>query len=92
MQFVENQFVENYYPTIESNFQKTVKYKGTEFECEIIDTAGQVSLIRFPAVISTLIQLTLISRMNTLSSARNTLLEFMDMSSSTLSTPEIPST
>ncbi|KIM46227.1 hypothetical protein M413DRAFT_16951 [Hebeloma cylindrosporum] len=41
VQFIENQFVENYYPTIESNFQKTVRYKGTEFECEIIDTAGQ---------------------------------------------------
>lgn len=90
MQFIENQFVENYYPTIESHFQKTVKYKGTEFECEIIDTAGQVSLMQSPTVISTLIQL--ISRMNTLFSARNTLLESMDMFSSTLSTPEILST
>ncbi|KAF8974314.1 small GTPase superfamily [Flammula alnicola] len=41
VQFVENHFVEAYYPTIETNFQKTVNYKGTEFECEIIDTAGQ---------------------------------------------------
>lgn len=41
VQFIENHFVENYYPTIERNFQKTVEYKGTEFECEIIDTAGQ---------------------------------------------------
>lgn len=42
MQFIENQFVESYYPTIESTFVKAVNYKGTEYQCEIIDTAGQV--------------------------------------------------
>ncbi|KAF9569067.1 rheb small monomeric GTPase RhbA [Agrocybe pediades] len=41
LQFVENHFIDAYYPTIEANHQKTVKYKGTEFQCEIVDTAGQ---------------------------------------------------
>ncbi|PPQ94953.1 hypothetical protein CVT25_003925 [Psilocybe cyanescens] len=41
VQFIENHFVDAYYPTIESIFQKTLKYNGVEFECEIIDTAGQ---------------------------------------------------
>jgi Ras family protein len=42
VQFIENHFVESYYPTIESTFVKAVKYRGTEYPCEIIDTAGQV--------------------------------------------------
>lgn len=33
---------DNYYPTIESTSQKVVKYKGIEYDCEIVDTAGQV--------------------------------------------------
>ncbi|GLB33761.1 putative ras subfamily of RAS small GTPases [Lyophyllum shimeji] len=41
VQFVENHFIESYYPTIESTFTKSVPYKGTEYDCEIIDTAGQ---------------------------------------------------
>ncbi|BFZ56175.1 GTP-binding protein [Savitreella phatthalungensis] len=41
VQFVENHFVESYYPTIENTFSKVIKYKGQEFACEIIDTAGQ---------------------------------------------------
>ncbi|KAF8076339.1 P-loop containing nucleoside triphosphate hydrolase protein [Lyophyllum atratum] len=41
VQFVENHFIESYYPTIESTFSKTVPYKGTQYDCEIIDTAGQ---------------------------------------------------
>ncbi|KAF9462601.1 small GTPase superfamily [Collybia nuda] len=41
VQFTENHFVESYYPTIESAFRKTVGYNGTQYECEIIDTAGQ---------------------------------------------------
>ncbi|KAG7449319.1 uncharacterized protein BT62DRAFT_929283, partial [Guyanagaster necrorhizus] len=41
IQFVENRFVENYYPTIESTFAKSVSFKGTEYDCEVIDTAGQ---------------------------------------------------
>jgi hypothetical protein len=42
VQFVENHFVESYYPTIENTFSKTIKYKGQEYTTEIIDTAGQV--------------------------------------------------
>jgi len=41
VQFVENHFVESYYPTIEATFQKTVNYNGIEYDCDIIDTAGQ---------------------------------------------------
>jgi len=40
-QFVDNQFVESYYPTIESTFSKSINYKGIEYDCDIIDTAGQ---------------------------------------------------
>lgn len=39
--FIENHFVDAYYPTIESTFAKSVKYKGVEYDCHIIDTAGQ---------------------------------------------------
>lgn len=38
----QNHFVDAYYPTIESTFAKSVKYKGVEYDCHIIDTAGQV--------------------------------------------------
>jgi len=41
IQFIENHFVESYYPTIEATFSKSVNYKGVEYECDIIDTAGQ---------------------------------------------------
>ncbi|KAF5387821.1 hypothetical protein D9615_000373 [Tricholomella constricta] len=41
VQFIENHFIESYYPTIESTFVKSVPYNGTEYHCEIIDTAGQ---------------------------------------------------
>ncbi|RPD80675.1 hypothetical protein L226DRAFT_452674 [Lentinus tigrinus ALCF2SS1-7] len=41
IQFIENHFVESYYPTIESVFNKTVNYKGVDYDCDIIDTAGQ---------------------------------------------------
>ncbi|KAF9476907.1 hypothetical protein BDN70DRAFT_881830 [Pholiota conissans] len=40
-QFIENHFVDSYYPTIESTFAKSVVYKGVEYDCHIIDTAGQ---------------------------------------------------
>jgi len=33
--------VDSYYPTIESTFVKSVVYKGVEYDCHIIDTAGQ---------------------------------------------------
>ncbi|PFH47441.1 hypothetical protein AMATHDRAFT_67744 [Amanita thiersii Skay4041] len=39
--FIENHFVDAYYPTIESTFAKSVTYKGVEYDCHIIDTAGQ---------------------------------------------------
>ncbi|KAK2464108.1 hypothetical protein APHAL10511_003856 [Amanita phalloides] len=39
--FIENHFADAYYPTIESTFAKSVSYKGVEYDCHIIDTAGQ---------------------------------------------------
>ena len=42
VQYIENIFVESYYPTIEATFSKSIKYKGQEYDCDIIDTAGQV--------------------------------------------------
>ena len=42
VQYVENHFVESYYPTIENNFSKHTKIKNQEYSIEIIDTAGQV--------------------------------------------------
>ncbi|PPR06580.1 hypothetical protein CVT24_001761 [Panaeolus cyanescens] len=41
LQFTDGNFVENYYPTIESVFTKSITHNGTEFSCDIIDTAGQ---------------------------------------------------
>jgi small GTP-binding protein len=41
IQFVENHFVDVYNPTIENTFHKTIKYKGTDYVTEILDTAGQ---------------------------------------------------
>ncbi|KAG5646604.1 hypothetical protein DXG03_002908 [Asterophora parasitica] len=41
VQFVERQFIESYYPTIESTFTKSVSLNGTTYDCKIIDTAGQ---------------------------------------------------
>ena len=41
-QFVEHQFAESYYPTIESTFVQTITYNATPYDCELIDTAGQV--------------------------------------------------
>lgn len=41
IQFVENHYVESYYPTIENTFTKSLKYKGQDYALEIIDTAGQ---------------------------------------------------
>lgn len=39
---MENVFVDSYYPTIEATFNKIVKHKGKAYNCDIIDTAGQV--------------------------------------------------
>lgn len=41
IQFVENHYVESYYPTIENTFTKVLKHKGQDYALEIIDTAGQ---------------------------------------------------
>ena len=38
--------MDSYYPTIESTFAKSVVYKGVEYDCHIIDTAGQVGCYR----------------------------------------------
>lgn len=41
IQFVENQFVDSYDPTIENTFSKTVKIRGQDYQLDLIDTAGQ---------------------------------------------------
>lgn len=41
VRYVEDAFVDSYYPTIENVFEKTIKYKGQEYSCDIVDTAGQ---------------------------------------------------
>ena len=43
IQFVENHFVDSYYPTIQSAYNKVIRFRGQEIAAEIIDTAGQVS-------------------------------------------------
>eukprot|EP00123_Amoebidium_parasiticum_P000254 comp10619_c0_seq1/m.5307 comp10619_c0_seq1/g.5307 ORF comp10619_c0_seq1/g.5307 comp10619_c0_seq1/m.5307 type:complete len:187 (-) comp10619_c0_seq1:615-1175(-) len=48
IQFVEGQFVETYNPTIENTFQKVITYKGHEYQCQIVDTAGQDETSIFP--------------------------------------------
>ncbi|KAJ7212418.1 small GTPase superfamily [Mycena haematopus] len=40
-QFIDGNFSESYYPTIETTATKTIMYNGIEYPCEIIDTAGQ---------------------------------------------------
>ncbi|PRP82116.1 Ras GTPase [Planoprotostelium fungivorum] len=41
IQFVENHFADQYNPTIENTFHKTIRYKNTDYITEIVDTAGQ---------------------------------------------------
>jgi GTPase SAR1 family protein len=36
-------YVEGYFPTIEQTERKHIMYDGIDYDCEIIDTAGQVS-------------------------------------------------
>ena len=44
VQFLNDHFTDEYFPTIDSDiFRGTIKYDGIGFDCEIIDTAGQVS-------------------------------------------------
>lgn len=46
VRYVDEAFVDSYYPTIENIFNKKIKYKGQDYNCDIIDTAGQVRLRR----------------------------------------------
>ncbi|KAH8082562.1 ras family-domain-containing protein [Filobasidium floriforme] len=39
--YMQNQFNDSYYPTIESTYHKDIVHDGITYECEIIDTAGQ---------------------------------------------------
>lgn len=48
IQFVENQFVDAYDPTIENTFEKELKVLGHEYQLKIIDTAGQDEYSIFP--------------------------------------------
>jgi len=48
VQFCQNQFNEEYLPTIENSFHKTINYKGEDFNAEIIDTTGQDECSIFP--------------------------------------------
>lgn len=41
VRFVEDHFVESYYPTIENQFSKVISYKNQDYAIEILDTAGQ---------------------------------------------------
>ncbi|KAG7910867.1 hypothetical protein KL906_001247 [Ogataea polymorpha] len=40
-QFAEEPFNDHYFPTIENQLKKEVKYKGIDYSLEIMDTAGQ---------------------------------------------------
>ena len=42
VRFVEEHFVESYYPTIENTFSKVIKFRNQDYATEIVDTAGQV--------------------------------------------------
>jgi len=48
IQFVENQFVDSYDPTIENTFQKQLKHNGQVYDLMIVDTAGQDEYSIFP--------------------------------------------
>lgn len=41
VRFVESHFVESYYPTIENEFTKIIRFKNHNYTLEILDTAGQ---------------------------------------------------
>ncbi|KAL7424166.1 GTP-binding protein [Cryptotrichosporon argae] len=41
-------YTDNYFPTIEATSHKTVNFGGVEYECEIIDSAGQDEYTLFP--------------------------------------------
>jgi Ras homolog enriched in brain len=41
VQYVEEHFVDSYYPTIENQFTKPLRFKGVDYRLDIVDTAGQ---------------------------------------------------
>ncbi|KAK4207931.1 GTP-binding protein [Rhypophila decipiens] len=41
VRFVDNQFLESYYPTIENTFSKQMRVGKSTYDVEIVDTAGQ---------------------------------------------------
>ncbi|QLG71348.1 hypothetical protein HG535_0B03880 [Zygotorulaspora mrakii] len=41
VRFVESHFVESYYPTIENEFTKIIRFKNHNYTLEILDTAGE---------------------------------------------------
>jgi Ras family protein len=41
VQYVDNYFLESYYPTIQNQFNKQIKFRNQLYEVEILDTAGQ---------------------------------------------------
>eukprot|EP00163_Fabomonas_tropica_P007405 TRINITY_DN1711_c0_g1_i2.p1 TRINITY_DN1711_c0_g1~~TRINITY_DN1711_c0_g1_i2.p1 ORF type:complete len:208 (+),score=46.08 TRINITY_DN1711_c0_g1_i2:79-624(+) len=41
IQYCEQHFVDMYNPTIENTFHRTIKYKGEEYQLQVVDTAGQ---------------------------------------------------
>lgn len=79
IQFVEGHFVDSYNPTIENTFHKTIKFKGVEYETDIIDTAGQVRYsLRFCKILRRLHIFPNLIRMNIPFSKSIMLLESMD--------------
>ncbi|CAK8687775.1 GTP-binding protein Rheb-like [Clavelina lepadiformis] len=48
IQFVDNQFVESYDPTIENTFTRQFKLNNQEYRLHIVDTAGQDEYSLFP--------------------------------------------
>lgn len=49
IQFVENQFVDSYDPTIENTFTKKTRIHSMDYEIRLVDTAGQDEYSIFPA-------------------------------------------
>ena len=41
VQFMDNSFTTQYFPTIESTFTKSIRHNGVDYNCDIVDTAGQ---------------------------------------------------
>lgn len=41
VRYVDEHFIESYYPTIENQFSKVITYKNNQYSIEILDTAGQ---------------------------------------------------